>query len=77
MIYNEYKKEGLKNLEKNIPDGMLDDLCIAGTPEIARKKLNAFREAGIELPIIQFNPIGNVKESFQLLTNTFSGELNE
>ena len=77
IIYNEYKKEGLKNLEKLVPDEMLDDLCIAGTPEIAIKKLNTFRDAGIELPIIQFNPIGNVKESFQLLTDTFSGELNE
>jgi len=77
IIYNEYKKEGLKNLEKLVPDEMLDDLCIAGTPEIAIKKLNTFRDAGIELPIIQFNPIGNVKKSFQLLTDTFSGELNE
>jgi alkanesulfonate monooxygenase SsuD/methylene tetrahydromethanopterin reductase-like flavin-dependent oxidoreductase (luciferase family) len=77
IIYNEYKKEGLKNLEKLVPDEMLDDLCIAGTPEIAIKKLNTFRDVGIELPIIQFNPIGNVKESFQLLTDTFSGELNE
>ena len=58
MIYSKYKKEGLKNLEEFIPDEMLDDLCIAGTPDIAIKKLNAFREIGIELPIIQFNPIG-------------------
>jgi alkanesulfonate monooxygenase SsuD/methylene tetrahydromethanopterin reductase-like flavin-dependent oxidoreductase (luciferase family) len=56
---------------------MLDDLCIAGTPDIAIKKLNAFRDIGIDLPIIQFNPIGDVKESFQLLTTTFSGEVNE
>ena len=77
IIYSEYKKGGLKNLEAFIPDEMLDDLCIAGTPDIAIKKLNAFREIGIELPIIQFNPIGNVKESFQLLTDTFSGEINE
>ena len=56
---------------------MLDDLCIAGTPDIALKKLNAFRNVGIDLPIIQFNPIGDTKDSFELLTNTFSGELNE
>ena len=77
IIYSEYKKNGLKKLEEFVPDKMLNDLCIAGTPEIAIKKLNRFREIGIELPIIQFNPIGNVKESFQLLTDTFSGELNE
>ena len=41
----------------------------------AVKKLNAFRDVGIDLPIIQFNPIDNVKESFELLTKTFSGEI--
>ena len=56
---------------------MLDDLCIAGTPDIAIKKLNVFRDIGIDTPIIQFNPIGDVTKSFELLTNTFSGELNE
>ena len=77
IIFNEYKKRGLNGLEKFVPDKMLDDLCIAGTPDLALKKLNEFRNIGIDLPIIQFNPIGNVKESFELLTKTFSGELNE
>jgi alkanesulfonate monooxygenase SsuD/methylene tetrahydromethanopterin reductase-like flavin-dependent oxidoreductase (luciferase family) len=77
IIYDEYKKTGLEDLGKLVPDKMLDDLCIAGTPEIAIKKLNAFRDIGIDLPIIQFNPIGNVKDSFQLLTTTFSGERDE
>ena len=77
IIFNEYKKGGLDGLEKFVPDKMLDDLCIAGTPDFALKKLNEFRNIGINLPIIQFNPIGNVKESFELLTKTFSGELNE
>ncbi len=77
IIYNEYKKSGLKGLEEFVSDAMLDDLCIAGTPDTALKKLNAFRDVGIELPIIQFNPIGDTKESFELLTNTFSGGLNE
>ena len=77
IIYDEYKKTGLPGLEKFVSEKMLDDLCIAGTPDAAVKKLNEFRDAGINLPIIQFNPIDNVKESFELLTNTFSGESNE
>ena len=77
IIYNEYKKGGLNGLEKFVPDRMLDDLCIAGTPDAAVKKLNEFRDAGVNLPIIQFNPIGDVRESFELLTKTFSGETNE
>ena len=77
IIYDEYKKTGLPGLEKFVSEEMLDDLCIAGTPDTAVKKLNEFRDVGINLPIIQFNPIDNVKESFELLTNTFSGESNE
>ncbi len=30
--------------------------------------------AGIDLPIIQFNPIGDVAESFQLMTSTLFGD---
>ena len=64
-------------MEKFVSDKMLDDLCIAGTPDTAIRKLNKFRDVGIDLPIIQFNPIGNVRESFEILTKTFSGEINE
>ena len=77
VIYDEYKKSGLNGLEQHVSEKMLDDLCIAGTPDNAIKKLNAFRNVGIDLPIIQFNPIDDVNESFELLTKTFSGELNE
>ena len=77
IINDEYKKNGLDDLQELIPEKMLDDLCIAGTPATAIKKLDTFRDVGIDLPIIQFNPIGNVKESFELLTKTFSGESNE
>ena len=74
-IYNEYNKTGLKKLDELVPDKILDDLCIAGTSDDGIKKLQKFRDAGIDLPIIQFNPIGDTKESFELLTKTFSGEL--
>ena len=77
IINEEYEKNGLNSLQELIPEEMLDDLCIAGTPATAIKKLDAFRDVGIDLPIIQFNPIDNVKESFELLTKTFSGESNE
>jgi len=74
-IFNEYKKTGLKKLQELVTDEMLDDLCIAGTPDDGIKQLQGFRDIGIDLPIIQFNPIGDTKESFELLTKTFSEEL--
>ena len=53
---------------------MVNELCIAGTPNKCKSQLKQFRETGIDLPIIQFNPIDNVEDSFDLVTSTFSEE---
>jgi len=50
----------------------LEQLCVYGTPDECIRKLKRFYQAGVNLPIIQFNPIGDVVESFNLLTSTFS-----
>jgi alkanesulfonate monooxygenase SsuD/methylene tetrahydromethanopterin reductase-like flavin-dependent oxidoreductase (luciferase family) len=53
---------------------MLRSLTIAGTPDQCIEQLQKFRDTGIDLPTIQFNPVGNVIDSFKLFTNTFSEE---
>jgi len=50
---------------------MVNELCIAGTPDECKPQLRQFRETGIDLPIIQFNPTDNVEDSFNLVTTTF------
>ena len=75
-IFAEYKKSGLDDNYELITDSMVNDLCISGTPDDCRKKLNEFRQTGIDLPILQFNPIDDVQKSFDLLLSTFSEELN-
>jgi alkanesulfonate monooxygenase SsuD/methylene tetrahydromethanopterin reductase-like flavin-dependent oxidoreductase (luciferase family) len=70
-IYDEYQKSGLKSNHECVTDSMLNSLTIYGTPQECRKQLKRFQEAGITQPIIQFNPIGNVSDSFDLLTKTF------
>ena len=74
-IFGEYEKTGLESNYEMVTDSMVDDLCISGTPDESRAKLKKFRETGIDLPIIQFNPIDNVQESFNLLTSTFMEEV--
>ena len=76
-IFEEYKKSGLKSNHEQVPESMLEQLCVYGTPEDCIKKLKQFHKAGISLPIIQFNPVGDVTESFNLLTSTFSQIENE
>ncbi len=71
-VYSQYLKSGLKSNHESVTDAMLDSLAICGTPEQCKKHLQRIYDSGITHPIIQFNPIGNVQESFDLLTKTFS-----
>ena len=73
-IYDEFKKSGLKSNHELVTDDMLDSLVICGTPQECVKKLERIVNAGVTLPIIQFNPIGDVIASFKLLTATLSGD---
>ena len=73
-IFKEFRKSGFKSNHELIPDYMLNSLCISGSPEEAKLQLEKFRNTGIDLPIIQFNPIGNITESFLLLKKTFLDE---
>ena len=70
-IFEEFKKSGFKSNHELVTNSMLNSLCIAGSPEEAKLQLKKFRNAGIDLPIIQFNPIGDTIESFSLLKKHF------
>ena len=73
-IFEEFKKSGFKSNHELVTDSMLKSLSISGSPEEAKIQLEKFRNAGINLPIIQFNPIGNTIESFSLLKKTLLDE---
>ena len=42
--------------------------------EDCKKQLDSFRQTGIDLPILQFNPVGDTTESFAILQKTFLDE---
>lgn len=71
-IFDEYKKSGLESNYEFVTDSMLSELVICGTPNECIKQLQRFYQTGIDLPIIQFNPVGDVSKSFKLLTSTLS-----
>jgi len=73
-IFDEFKKSGFKLNHEFVTDSMLQSLCIAGTPEECKNKLHTFTSSGIDLPIIQFNPVGDTQESFMLSKKTFLDE---
>ena len=73
-IFNEFKESGFKSNHKLVSNSMLEALCISGTPDECKVQLQKFKDTGIDLPIIQFNPIGDTMESFNLLKKTFLDE---
>lgn len=73
-IYEEFKKSRFDSNYQLVTDQMIKSLTISGNPETCKNQLQKFRETGMNLPILQFNPIGNVIESFKLFTDTFFEE---
>lgn len=71
-IADEYTKTGNPQNPSFVPDSMADELAICGTPESCKKALRRFKDAGVTHPILQFNPVGSVAESFALTCSTFS-----
>ncbi len=75
IIFEEYKKKGLSGNHVFVTDDMVNSLTICGTPYDVIQKTSQFIESGVDLPILQFNPVGNVKESFELLVKTFASDM--
>ena len=66
-IHGAYRAGGLRAAVGAVPDAMLRDLTACGTPEECRASLERFTAAGVDEPILQFNPVGDIMESFELL----------
>ena len=69
-IFEEFKKSGLASVHELVSDSMLNSLCISGNPDECKQQLRKFTDVGIDLPIIQFNPVGNIQNSFKLLSKS-------
>lgn len=66
-----YGKGDADSAAKLVPDRMLDSLTICGSGEECRKSLAKFVSAGVTLPIIQLNPVGDSESSFREMLSTF------
>ncbi len=70
-IFDEFKKSGFSHNHEYVSDKMLRSLTISGDPETCIRQLQKFGETNIDLPILQFNPVGNFLDSFNLFSKTF------
>ena len=73
-IFEEFKKSGFKSNHELVTDHMIRELAIAGDPQTCSNQLQKIKKTGIDLPIMQFNPVGDVINSFKLFSNTFFEE---
>lgn len=75
-IYEEYQKSGFKHNHTHVTDKMVEALAISGTPNDVQKQLAKFVNSGIDLPILQFNPVGDVMISFSNLVSTLKEDIS-
>ena len=70
-ITSEYWRNGLDEASKFVSEKMLDSLTISGNSDQCVKSLGRFVSAGVSLPIIQVNPVGNPETSIKEMLATF------
>jgi 5,10-methylenetetrahydromethanopterin reductase len=71
QITDEYRASGGDAAAKRVPDAMLESLAVAGSRKECSSQLGRFIAAGVTLPIIQVNPLGDAESSFREMLSTF------
>jgi alkanesulfonate monooxygenase SsuD/methylene tetrahydromethanopterin reductase-like flavin-dependent oxidoreductase (luciferase family) len=59
-IYSDYHKLGINEAIKNIKPDMLNDFVVSGTVNECEYKIKQIIKKGVDLPILQINPIKDV-----------------
>jgi len=70
-IFEEFNNSGFASNHELVTDKMINALSIAGDPDTCINQLQKIKEAGVDHPILQFNPAGDVVDSFKLFSKTF------
>ncbi|MCS6784672.1 MAG: hypothetical protein NZ581_05705, partial [Candidatus Caldarchaeum sp.] len=52
-LLRSYRSGGFEKLMQDIPETVLENLTAVGTPSEVRDRIEKYREAGVELPIIR------------------------
>jgi 5,10-methylenetetrahydromethanopterin reductase len=71
QITSEYHRNGLDIASKFVSDKMLNSVTVSGNSEQCIRSVEKFLSAGISLPIIQVNPVGNTESSIREMLSTF------
>ena len=56
-IFKEYHNHGIERASQNVTSKMLDELVVYGSINDCKNQIKRFKNLGIDLPILQINPI--------------------
>ena len=56
-IFKEYHNHGIERASQNVTNKMLDELVVYGSINDCKHQIKRFKNLGIDLPILQINPI--------------------
>ena len=56
-IFKEYHNHGIERASQNVTNKMLDELVVYGSVNDCKHQIKRFKNLGIDLPILQINPI--------------------
>lgn len=65
MIYNAYYNHGILNAMENVSNPMVENFTICGSVSDCKYQINKIIKTGIDLPILQINPIKNASNEFE------------
>lgn len=63
MAFDEEQERQLTAAAERIPDEAVDEICVAGSPERAIERIEAFREAGVDNLVLI--PVGDFEETMR------------
>jgi 5,10-methylenetetrahydromethanopterin reductase len=52
-----------RDAAQHIPDELVEEVCVFGTPARCRAQLAAFRAAGVDLPLLAISPVNEARDS--------------
>lgn len=57
------KEKSRRELAEQIPDELVDEVCIFGPVEQCRRQIDAFRQAGADEPVLAVSPVNEDRQS--------------
>lgn len=73
ILRDAFARGDQKALRVGITDAVIDEFCLVGPPDRCRERLDAFREKGVEVPILMIDPAESGEDYPSAMRRTLKG----